>query len=209
MHRDENACTARSDPSGCVNVDIFMQLLLHERQTMVSSGALGESPSLNQPTAAPPLASERGRFHRFWQVFWLTFLVVSLAYAWYCFYVPSNSIVWADDYATAQRQAAQSDKQMILFFTGKWCVPCRIMKRNVWSDDLVAARVNAKFVPVLIDVNDPETVGSLKQFDVRSTPKTMVVDPQGNVLRQNEGGMSKSEFLGLLESVSRDGSSDL
>jgi protein disulfide-isomerase len=29
-------------------------------------------------------------------VFWLTFLVASLGYAWYSFYAPSNRIAWAD-----------------------------------------------------------------------------------------------------------------
>ena len=41
-------------------------------------------------------------FHR---CFWLTFLVVSLAYAGYSFYAPGNRIAWADDYATAMVNA--------------------------------------------------------------------------------------------------------
>jgi protein disulfide-isomerase len=139
----------------------------------------------------------------------LTFLFVSLAYAWHCFYVPSNSIAWADDYATAQRQAVQSDKQIILFFTGEWCVPCRIMKRNVWADDLVAATVNDKFVPVMIDVDYRGAADALRRYNVGSTPKTIITDPDGNVLRQNEGGMSKAEFLGLLQPVNRSDSNDL
>ncbi len=32
-----------------------------------------------------------------WIRFWRITLVVSIFYAWYCFYVPSNSIAWADD----------------------------------------------------------------------------------------------------------------
>ena len=176
---------------------------------MIPSNALSDSHSQNQPPSTPTPGSDRGKFHRFWQCFWLTFLVVSLAYAWYSFYAPSNSIVWADDYATAQRQAVQSDKQIILFFTGAWCSPCQIMKRNVWADDLVAATVNAEFVPVMIDVDDPGAADALRRYDVGSTPKTIITDPDGNVLRQKEGGISKAEFLGLLQPVNRSELNDM
>ncbi len=143
-----------------------------------------------------PVSGESGGF---WRWFWLTFLVVSLAYAWYCFYVPSNNVAWAGSYAAAQQRAAQTGKPMILFFTAEWCVPCRIMKRSVWADPRVTAAVNAAFVPVAIDVNDPGVAATLSRYGVGATPNTVITDSQGNVLRQREGGVSKSDFLEWLE----------
>jgi protein disulfide-isomerase len=133
-----------------------------------------------------------------WVWFWRVTLVVSLAAAWYCYYVPSNSIAWADDYASARQQAARSGEPIILFFTGKWCVPCRIMKRNVWADEQVRDRVNAAFVPVMIDVDDPEAAEALGLYQVGITPTTIIADPQGDVLVQARGGMGKPGFLALL-----------
>jgi len=127
--------------------------------------------------------------------FWLTFLVVSLGYAWYCFYVPANSIAWADNFGAAQQRAAQTGKPTILFFTGKWCVPCRIMKRNVWADEQVTAAVNARFICVMIDVGDPDAAEALSRYRVGPTPTTIITDPQGEVLQQVEGGIGKTEFL--------------
>lgn len=66
-------------------------------------------------TAQPPSRSKR-----FWTWFWNLFLVASLAYAWYSFYVPSNDIAWVDDFADAQVQAADAEKPILLFFTGEW-----------------------------------------------------------------------------------------
>lgn len=155
---------------------------------------MNESPSPDSP--APPPARTK-RFH-FWRCFWLTFLVVSLAYAWYCFYVPANSIAWADNYAAAQQQAASSGKPMILYFTGQWCVPCRIMKRQVWADPQVTAAVNAEFIPVMLDVDDPESTTIMDRYQVKGAPVTIVTEPQGKALRWRSGGISKSEFFELI-----------
>lgn len=167
----------------------------------------------NADSRIPPSGDEsptgRKRVFHFWRCFWLTFLVVSLAYAWYSFYVPSNDIAWADNYDSALQEAAESDQPIILYFTGTWCVPCRIMKRQVWADEQIVALVNAQFVPVAIDVDEPENSELLTQYNIKGTPVTIVCDPQANVLDWRAGGISKPEFLELLSSSSPSGAIDL
>lgn len=137
----------------------------------------------------------------FWRWFWIATLVVSLPYAWYCFYVPPNNIAWAADYTSAQEKASQTGKPIILFFTGKWCVPCRIMKRTVWADEQVTDLANKSFIPVTIDVDKPDSASAVSRYGVGSTPRTIITDPQGKVLQQVDGGMSKTEFLKLLRKL--------
>ena len=134
--------------------------------------------------------------------FWRGFLVVSLVAAWYCFYVPSNNIVWSEDFATATTQASESGQPLILFFTGDWCVPCRIMKRNVWADPEVASLVNKDFIPLLIDVDTSQDKHLLDRYNIRGTPITVITDSQGNALRWRVGGIDKTEFLDLLHDPS-------
>ena len=155
---------------------------------------------------SPP---DRKPLFHFWRCFWLSFLAISLASAWYCYYVPSNTIAWAESYAAAQTQAIQTEKPVILYFTGKWCVPCRIMKRKVWADEQVMASVNAQFIPVAIDVDNPNDAAVLARYNVSGPPVTIVTDPQGNVLDWRAGGTSKSEFLELLDSSSPPDEKDL
>ncbi|MEZ6189935.1 MAG: thioredoxin family protein [Phycisphaerales bacterium] len=128
--------------------------------------------------------------------------MVSLAYAWYSFYVPSNNIAWAGDYASAREQAVESGKPMVLFFTATWCVPCRIMKRTVWADEQVTAEVNAAVVPVMIDVGDPAlaeavVVTASHRHRSRSSPTRRAP----RCLSCRDGGMNKAEFLELLNSA--------
>jgi protein disulfide-isomerase len=140
---------------------------------------------------------QRGKFN-FWRWFWLSTIPVSLIWVWHDFYVPSNHVIWAKDFASAEQQAVQSGKPVILFFTGKWCVPCRIMKRNVWADEQVEAVVKAGFVPVMIDLDDPNAAETVRHYGVAATPTTMIVDSKGNVLQRVVGGMGKLDFLKFL-----------
>lgn len=155
-----------------------------------------------QPTVTsshePESLTSKGKSGRFWQVFWLTFLVASLAYAWYSFYAPSNRIAWADNFTAAQQLAVKSDKPIILFFTGKWCSPCQIMKRQVWADDQVINTVNAAFIPVTIDMDNSNAAATLSRYEIGATPTTIITDSEGNVLQWKQGRMSKAEFLELL-----------
>lgn len=160
----------------------------------------------NQPSRMPSTELEslpsKGKSGRFWQWFWLSFLVVSLAYAGYSFYAPSNRIAWAANYATAQQQAVDSDKPIIIFFTAKWCSPCRIMKREVWADEQVMATVNKAFIPVTIDVDNPDAAATLIRYGVGATPTTVFTDSKGNVLQQKQGRIGKADFLELLGRLS-------
>ena len=151
----------------------------------------------SQNFVAPAPKPVRAKFN-FWRWFWIAILVVSLPYAWYCFYVPANNIAWAADYTSAQQQASQTGKPIILFFTGKWCVPCRIMKRTVWADEQVTALVNKSFIPLAIDVDDSESGAVRSRYSVGVTPSTIITDPNGNVQQYRVGGVGKTDFLEML-----------
>ena len=161
-----------------------------------------QSPSPSQPPLSTDAAPQppRGKFN-FWRWFWLGALVVGLAWAFYDFYVPANHVVWAKDYAAAQQLAAQSGKPVILFFTGKWCVPCRIMKRQVWADKDVEAVVAARFTPVMIDVDDPNAAATVGHYGIRATPVIIITDAHEYVLQRVDKGLGKAEFLELLSKV--------
>lgn len=155
--------------------------------------------SQSSPPPDPRNSAGPSRASRFSRVFWLTFLVVSLGFAWYSFYAPPNDIAWADSYDSAQAQAVASGRPMILYFTGTWCSPCRIMRRQVWADEHVMRLVNAEFVPLAIDVDDPQNADVLARYRVVGPPVTIVTDADGNALDWRAGGIGKAEFLELVD----------
>jgi len=151
--------------------------------------------------SANTLYSAENKSHPFWRIFWLSFLVASLAYAWYSFYVPSNDVAWVDTMASAQDLANESEKNMLLFFTGDRCVPCRIMKREVFADKEVAKAINSKIIPIMINIDDPEMKDIVTQYNIGGTPITLFTDPQGNVLDYAVGKIGKTKFIELVEKI--------
>jgi protein disulfide-isomerase len=147
------------------------------------------------------LTPVKSKTHPFWRWFWLTFLVVSLVYAWYSFYVPSNHIKWNNEITSVEKLNNNSGKETILFFTGKWCVPCRIMKRKVFADKEVEKIINSQFTPVMIDIDNPNTKALVKHYNVNATPTTIIVDSQGKMLNYASGKIEKSEFLQMLKNL--------
>ncbi|WP_421811613.1 thioredoxin family protein [Flagellimonas sp.] len=137
--------------------------------------------------------------HPFWSFFWLTFLVVSLWYAWYSFYAPSNDVVWTNDVVSAKQTAKYSDKNIMIFFTGEWCSPCRIMKRQVFADNEAIKSIHSKVVPVEINIDHPDSKNLVKQFNIGATPTTIFIDSQGKVIDYAIGRIEKTEFLGMLD----------
>ncbi|MDG1297245.1 MAG: thioredoxin family protein [Saprospiraceae bacterium] len=138
---------------------------------------------------------------RFSQIFWLSFLFASLAYAWYSFYVPSNDIEWAEDMTEAELLAESSDKNIMLFFTGTWCVPCKVMKRQVFADKQVASAVNSKIIPLMIDVDDPKSKEIVDRYKAGVTPITLFIDGNGDVLDYAVGKIEKSAFMEMLNDI--------
>ncbi len=151
-------------------------------------------------TAADNSSSKfpKTKSHPFWQWFWLSFLVVSLAYAWYSFYAPSNDIKWSKNSTSVQNLKNISNNHALLFFTGEWCSPCRIMKREVFADKEVSKVINSQFTPVIIDVDDPNAKELVQYYKVNATPTTLIIDSEGKVMDKAIGKIDKEEFLEIL-----------
>ena len=101
----------------------------------------------------------------------------------------------------AELLAESTDKNLMLFFTGTWCVPCKVMKRQVFADKQVASAVNSKVVPVIIDVDDPKSKEIVERYKAGVTPITLFIDGNGDVLDYGVGKMEKEAFMEMLNDI--------
>ena len=101
-------------------------------------------------------------------------------------------IPWRVDFATAQREAQQSPKPLLAYFTARWCEPCQSLRRTLWSDNTVEQSLRA-VVPVKIDIDQNPMLAS--QYHVGAIPRFILLDESGKSLRSLEGAPTREQFL--------------
>lgn len=141
------------------------------------------------------MPQSKSLLERLHQAFWLLFLVGSLGYASYAFYAPSNDIAWETAFDAASAQSVANGKPMVVFVTATWCSPCRIMKRQVWANDEVRDVVASRFIPVLLDADDPAAAPVLRRYNIQGTPCTLFLNGDGTVIDYRFGAVSQPDFL--------------
>lgn len=122
-----------------------------------------------------------------------TVIVVSLALR------PHERVPWRQGFAAARAEARQTGKPMLVDFTADWCGYCQEMRRTTWSDVNVEQAVR-DYVPVQVDVDREPSLAA--QYHVSGLPHLVVLDPQGNVLKQIDGALPPDQFIAWLRSNS-------
>nr|WP_319998223.1 thioredoxin family protein [uncultured Draconibacterium sp.] len=100
----------------------------------------------------------------------------------------------ADNAVSVRELANNSGKNMLLFFSGEWCVPCRIMKREVFADKEVMKAINSQLIPVMINVDNLKAEELVKQYKIGGIPITIFTDYQGKVLDYAVEKIGKSKI---------------
>ena len=121
---------------------------------------------------------------------------------------------WLTDYPSAQRQASEEQKPIVLVFQGSdWCAPCIKLERNIWSSS--DFKDYAKDNLVLVKADFPRkkrNAISTKQEKANKVladkynkngifPLVIMLDADGNVLgKTGYKKLKPAEYIDLLES---------
>lgn len=124
---------------------------------------------------------------------------------------------WTMDFDAAKALAEKTGRPLLLNFTGSdWCGWCRLMEKQVFSQDAWQAYAKEKFILVWLDFPQnkalvPEAFGMrnqqlLKEFEVGGFPTFILLDADGQT-RLGQAGAARDitpeQFIATLEDILR------
>jgi YHS domain-containing protein len=113
-----------------------------------------------------------------------------------------EAIRWEPNLESAQCLAAQTNRLVLVYFSGPSCAYCRRMEAEVLSQPGVAAAINADYVPVKVIADHFPTTA--KRYNITHLPTTVITLPQGQWLDTKEGFVRADEYMARLGQVALD-----
>ena len=104
-------------------------------------------------------------------------------------------------YDNAVSSARSQGKLVFLDFTASWCLPCKRMERETFSNKNVGDFVNKNFVSIKVDNAFFWAMDLADKYDVKSFPTLLVLDTSGNVVKRITGFQTAEGLLGELRSL--------
>ena len=105
---------------------------------------------------------------------------------------------WAANYETAQKEARQNGKLIMVESMRPGCYYCRVMEENVFEDTEARQAIAERVIPLKIDItSEPMPAG----IQARVTPSFYFLDANGNVVKKLVGGWTKEDFLEILAGI--------
>jgi len=95
----------------------------------------------------------------------------------------------------ALNMAKEQHKVIFIDCFTTWCIPCKQMEANVFTQDSVADFYNKNFINIKVDMEKGEGPALKKMFTVEAYPSYLIVDAEGKIRNKFVGGMSAKDFI--------------
>ncbi len=99
----------------------------------------------------------------------------------------------------AKSLAKKENKHVFIDYYADWCAPCKVMEKNVFTEEAVYSFFNERFINVKMDVED-RSVGSEAAaiHNISAMPTLVLIDPEKDVIMKERGYRDAD---GLLKAV--------
>lgn len=106
---------------------------------------------------------------------------------------------------TEALEAAKKEHKMVFADVyAVWCGPCKWLSAEVFTDETLGDYINAHFVPIKIDGEQPEGMEVMMLYDINAYPTMLFLDPDKMLKKQIIGAESAEVILKAAKVVNGD-----
>jgi YHS domain-containing protein/thioredoxin-related protein len=113
--------------------------------------------------------------------------------------VAQQPLRWHPTVESAKREAANTNRLVLIHFWADWCSACKKMEREVLNQPQVAAAILVNYVPVKVNADFFPTTS--KQYGVTVLPTDVIVTPEGQLIQKFQGMAAASQYVAGLNQV--------
>lgn len=97
----------------------------------------------------------------------------------------------------AKALAKEERKLIFVDAYAKWCGPCKIMARTVFTNGDVGSFYNQKFINMKIDMEEPMGREFGRSYPVGAYPTLFYIDSDGEIVKKIVGAQNPNSFLNI------------
>jgi len=123
--------------------------------------------------------------------------MVSIALTAANYEVPDNKEgihFFEGSWSEAVKKSKEENKPIFLDVYATWCGPCKMLKRNTFSDKEVGEYFNTHFINVSLDGEEEEGRKLMEKYNLRAYPSLLVID-QHETAQVTEAGYKSPDKL--------------
>ena len=138
-------------------------------------------------------------------ILYLAILVLSgiISYSFYS--KNENSVTYSDtgiqftsiSFEEALKLAKKEKKNIFLDAYASWCGPCKMLKKNIFTQKEVGDFYNSNFINMAIDMEQGEGPQLAQKYKVQAYPTLLFINHKGEVIGSALGYHQADEILAL------------
>src|SRR5688572_22558605 len=98
-------------------------------------------------------------------------------------------------FADVLAKAKKENKSIMMDAYTTWCGPCKMMDKQVFTNDTVADFYNTNFIAYKSDMEKGEGLELAKRYEVRAYPNFIFIAPDGSVEHRSVGARPPKAFV--------------
>jgi YHS domain-containing protein/thiol-disulfide isomerase/thioredoxin len=110
-----------------------------------------------------------------------------------------NALRWESSLEEAQRQAAATNRLVLVHFSASWCQPCQRLEKQVFSHPGFGQSLAARYVAVKLDFDEHQALAT--RWGVQSIPTDVVLSPQGQPIQRIQSPPSADAYVAAMQRV--------
>jgi thiol:disulfide interchange protein len=102
----------------------------------------------------------------------------------------------------AKKEARATGKMIFIDAYTDWCGPCKKMAASTFTEQEVGEVFNSNFINLKIEMEkNPDGKEVARMYNVRAYPTLIIIDGEGNLVKQTIGFQTKERIISFAKSV--------